>query len=188
MKRRGYSRRSHVFLPPPPSAQVQPKRGAGDPAVHQARRQGKDAPLTSPPLETAATRALTFAAAAAPARSRPPAPQVSGYPSFGVSQARPARATPDPPGASLAPWWCTDPSLRRLHPLPPCACSSTRLGTRPRPASPPEPCLPVSPGPAGAGWSRGCDALPGSLSALDSTVAMAEAPVRVRAPASCREV
>lgn len=86
--------------------------------------------LTSPPLEREA-RALTLAASAAPARSRPPAPRASSGPSL----ARPAPATPDLPGAPLAPWWHLDPSPEDCTSSPSRACSSAQVGANLRPQS-----------------------------------------------------
>lgn len=177
---------SLAILPPScPQPPVQPKtERVGDPPVGPSRRSVKDANLIAlpwgrrrraprhpPPPQRQAT---------IPARLQGPSPS--------VSQVRPAPATSDPPGASFAPWWRVDPSPRgaapsRLRaPAAPLGLGPDSDRLRPR-----EPGVPTPPSPAWAGWSRGCS-LPGSLSALDSTVAMVEAPVRVRALASCREV
>lgn len=173
IKWRGCSRGS---LAPAP-AQVQPKTGVGDPTVHRPQGPGGCSPQQTSPRGSGGTRRPL-----PPLKGRPlaaTAPRAAAVPPFHAP--RPAERPPRP---LLAP----GPSRRGSTGSPPRACSSARVTARPCPASPPQPRLPVSPGPARAGWSRGCYSSPGSLSALDSTVAMAEAPVRVRAPASCREV
>lgn len=107
----------------------------------------KDAPLTSPPLGMAATRALTVTPAAAPARSRPRAPRAPGGPSLDSPRLAP-RPRPPTGRAPLSP-----PGGDRPQPARGCTRSprgSCSYAARPRPASPPEPRLLVSPGPAEA--------------------------------------
>ena len=149
-------------------------------------RVARERMLTSPPCPGDSGDALPDIRrrrSAEPPSTRASSVPPSVFPRLAQRRRPPTRRTPHlPPGGA----WT--PARGGCSASPPRACSCARVGARPRSASPPESRLPISPGPAGAGWSRGCGFLPGSLSALDSTVAMAEAPVRVRALASCREV
>lgn len=171
----------HYVLPAPrphPSAQIQPKGegdGDGGPSVAAL---GKGCSPHPPCPGEGSARGASPRPATRPARS--------GRPPLGVSEA-PRQRRPPPRRALLSPpggaWTTARGDCTRS---PPRACSSARVGGRQgldrlRPQSLPSPSPQT---PSGAGWSQSGYSLPGSLSALDSTVAMAEAPVRVRAPAS----
>lgn len=161
---------------PAAPAQVQPRQKALESPRCLVRGAREGCSSHEPPLGTAATSVLTLPATT-PARRPLPA----------RLRVRPAPAAPAPLDAPLAPWWHRNPSPPGLHP-PPHWAPAAVSGLRPRPDRPhPRASPPLIPTLAETGWSEGCDSLPGSLSALDSTVAMAEAPVRVRTPGFCRE-
>jgi hypothetical protein len=115
-------------------------------------------------LATSATRAVR-PPSPIPARhlprASPAAPPCEGHSPGPSTPARPG--APAPPGHAGTPHHLTSGCLQ---PGPRASLASPSAQARR----------------GQGGRDRGCDSLPGSLSALDSTVAMAEAPVRVRAP------
>lgn len=157
---------SFPVLQPPAPAQLQPKRRSCG-TWSSALAEGCS-PHQHPLGDRQATRSAAVTAAAA------------GSLRATFPERHPARPAPPPGSAPPAPWRRPDPS-RALQPLASGPRSPRRLGTVPDQPRPRVLASLSPPAPAKAGWSRGCDSLPGSLSALDSTVAMAEARVRVRA-------